>query len=86
MHTVTNLKKSRIVGRIVFPLIHMCNKIRGEWENNLNETYTEGLADTLCVWPLLCLLLQWRVCVCVDKLDLGFSMAFVRHGFMNYIL
>jgi hypothetical protein len=25
-------------------------------------------------------------CVCVDKLDLGFSMAFVRHGFMNSVL
>jgi len=26
------------------------------------------------------------VCVCVDKLDLGFSMTFVRHGFMNSVL
>ena len=26
------------------------------------------------------------VCVCVDKLELGFSMAFVRHGFMNSVL
>jgi len=64
MHTITILKKVVLWLELFSPLVTCVTKITGEWENNLHETYREGLADTLCVWSLFCLLLQWRVCVC----------------------
>jgi hypothetical protein len=80
MHNITILKKVVLRIELFSALVTRVTKITGEWENNLRETYREGLAGTLCVCSLLCSLLQWRVCLCVDKLDLGFIMAFVRHG------